>query len=482
MADTTALAPAHAAPHAAAPRSTGVIAALTVAALAYSVQQTLVVPALPILTRDLHTSTTWGTWILTGFLLSASVLTPVLGKLGDQYGKERLLLVSLAVFLLATVGATFAWDIRSLIAFRILQGTGGAVFPLSFAIMNDELPRERVPVGIGLVSGAMGVGGGVAIVASGLVVDHLSWRWLFGLGAVGIVLALFLVWRLVPESPVKTPSRVDALGATLLSLGLVALLVALSEGGSWGWTTARTLGLFAAAAVLFVIFGLVERHIDQPMVDMHVFTRRSVLLTNITAFVAGFAMFLTFVLVPAFVEAPRGLPSDVARLVHYGFGASPTRAGLYLLPGSLAMFVAAPVAGMIGRRLGFRIPLAAGMVIVALGSALLAVAHSRPWQLVAAMIVVTIGVGFAFSTMPTLITRAVDRRETGVATGMNTVMRNVGGVVGGEIGAVLITARTLGHTGVPAEGGYVDAFWLGAGAALVGAAVALLVVERRSES
>src|ERR671932_667100 len=166
------------------------LAILALAGTAFALQQTMIVPALPTLQRDLHTSTAWATWFLTGFLLVAAVATPILGKLGDQYGKERLLVITLAVFFVGCAGAAAAWNIWALIAFRAVQGAGGAVFPLSFAIIRDEFPREKIGVGIGLISAVFGVGGGFGIVFSGLIVDHLSWRWLFIVGAIGIAAAL----------------------------------------------------------------------------------------------------------------------------------------------------------------------------------------------------------------------------------------------------------------------------------------------------
>ena len=200
------------------------LAILTFAGLAYALQQTMVIPALVALQHDLGTTTTWVTWVLTVLLLVASVATPILGKLGDQYGKERLLTITLTIFLAGCIGAALAWNIWSLIAFRAVQGVGGAVFPLAFAIIRDEFPREKVGVAIGLISAVFGVGGGLGIVLSGLIVDHASWRWLFIVGAVNIAAAAVLVHRFVPESPIKTPSRVDFLGATLLSGGSSACL------------------------------------------------------------------------------------------------------------------------------------------------------------------------------------------------------------------------------------------------------------------
>jgi EmrB/QacA subfamily drug resistance transporter len=457
------------------------LAILTLAGIAFALQQTMVIPALPTLQRDLHTTTAWVTWVLTVFLLVASVATPILGKLGDQYGKERLLVISLAIFFVGSIGAAAAWNIWVLIAWRAVQGAGAAVFPLSYGIIRDEFPPERVGVAIGLISAVFGIGGGFGIVLSGLIVDNFSWRWLFIVGAAGIGAALVLVRRYVPESPVKTPSRVDYVGAVLLSGGLISLLVALTEGEDWGWTSSRTLGLGAAALVFLVAWVLAELRVAEPMVDMHVFARREILFTNITALVAGFAMFGTFVLVPNFVEMPHGLSRSVQRAVDYGFDASATKAGLYLLPSSFALLFAGPLAGLFGRRTGFKWPLAAGMALVALSAGSLAQWHDQPWQILVAMLVLGVGVGFSFAAMATLITEAVRPTETGVATGMNTVMRTIGGVIGGQVGAALLAAHTIpGTDNVPSVDGFTIAFALSAVVALVGAGFAVLITPPRA--
>ncbi len=453
------------------------LAILTLAGIAFALQQTMVIPALPTLQRDLHTTTTWVTWVLTVFLLVASVATPILGKLGDQYGKERLLVISLALFFIGSVGAAAAWNIWSLIGWRAVQGAGAAVFPLSYGIIRDEFPREKVGVAIRLVSAVFGIGGGFGIVLSGVIVDHMSWRWLFIVGAVGIGAALVLVQRFIPESPIKTPPRVDYLGATLMSGGLIAMLVALTEGENWGWLSGRTLGLAGAAVVLLVAWGIAELHVDDPMVDMRMLARHEILFTNITALISGFAMFGTFVLVPNFVEMPHGLSASVQDAVHYGFDASATKAGLYLLPSSIALLFAGPLAGLIGRRTGFKWPLAAGMLLVSISAASLTEWHDKPWQILAAMPVLGVGVGFA--AMATLITEAVRPTETGVATGMNTVMRTVGGVVGGQVGAALLAAHTLPGTNVPSVDGFKIAFGIAAVVALIGAGVAVFITPPR---
>jgi MFS family permease len=215
------------------------------------------------------------------------------------------------------------------------------------------------------------------------------------------------------------------------------------------------------------------------MVDMHVFVQRQVLFTNICALITGFAMFGTFVLIPNFVETPRGLAADTARLVDYGFNASATKAGLYLLPSSVTLLFAGPAAGVIGRRIGSKWPLAAGMLLSGISAVMLAFWNTETWQILVALAVLGIGVGFAFAAMATLITEAVKATETGVATGMNTVMRTVGGVIGGEVGAAILTAHLIPTTNVPSLRGYEVAFTIAGAAAFVGVVAAVLVTPRR---
>ena len=442
------------------------LAILTMAGTAYALQQTMVFPALRTFEDEFNTTPAWATWVLTAFLLTASVATPLLGKLGDQYGKERMLLVALTIFLVGTIGGAFAWNIGSLIGFRALSGTGGAVFPLSFGIIRDEFPPEKVKVGIGLLSSVFGVGGGLGIVFSGLIVEYLSWRWLFIAGAIPVAAAILLVHRYIPESPIKTQARLDLPGAVLLAGALTALLVALTEGGSWGWTSVPFVSLMLASAVLLATWILTELRVAEPMVDMRMMSQRPVFLTNTTALIAGFAMFGTFVLVPQFVSTPES--------AGYGFGASPIVAGLYLVPASVMMLFSGPVAGMFGRRYGSKWPLAVGMGLVALAALGLATMHDEPLPVIVSMVLLGAGVAAAFAAMAALITESVRPTETGIATGMNTVMRTVGGVIGGQIGAAILTSYAVGG-GLPGEEAYTIAFGLSAVAAAVATCVAVFI-------
>ena len=450
---------------------------LAVAAISYVLQQTLVVPALPTIERDLHTTNTWGTWVFTGFLLTSAIATPLLGKLGDMHGKKRLLMIAMAIFIVGTVAAALSTSIAMLIVARALQGAAGAIFPLSFGIIRDEFPPEKVGTGLGTLSATFGVGGGVGLVLSGVILQNLHWSWLFWIGAFPIVIALILVWRIIPESPIRRPAKLDVPGAVLLSLGLATLLVALSEGEKWGWTSAATLGMFAAAIAAFAVWIVVELRLDEPLVDIALMRNRAVLWTNIAALIAGFSMFGTFLLVPTFVQMGANMPAEMAAMLDYGFGASVIQAGLYLLPASLMIMIVGPFVGRIEPHVGARILVMAGMIVLGIGGLLLAVAHTQSWQIIIAMTLVGTGVGLVYAMLAKLIIDAVEPGVTGIAMGMNTVMRTVGGVIGGQVGAAIISIYAIPGTNglLPAERGFTTVFAIAGITAVVGAFCCLLI-------
>jgi EmrB/QacA subfamily drug resistance transporter len=456
-----------AAEHAARQHYGVTLALLVVAGVSFAVMQTLVVPALPFFQREFDTSATSVTWIATGFLLSSSVLTPILGKLGDSYGKKRMLVISLGIFGLASLGAAAAWSLASLVFFRVIQGVGAAVFPLSFGIIRDEFPPEKIGLGIGTVSSVFGIGGGVGLVLSGVIIEHLTWHWLFLIGAVPVLAATVLLALYVPESPVKFPTRPDYVGGVALSLALGSLLLGISQGSRWGWTSTAVMGLFTAAAILFYGWAQIERRVPEPLVDLRTFARREMAATNLTTLVIGFSMFSTFILLPNFVQIPAGLPSPVADQIDYGFGASPIEVGLFFLPSSAAMMVAGPLAGALGTRVGNVLPLRVGIGFLVLALVLLAAVHDEPWTIYAWMVFMGIGLAFCFAALGTLVIEYSAPGETGVASGMNTIMRTVGAALGSQVAAAIITANTLPGTEVPLESGFTLAFTLSAAGALL---------------
>ncbi|HWI72910.1 MAG TPA: MFS transporter [Baekduia sp.] len=447
-------------------------AVLALAGATFAVLQSLVAPAIPEIQREFHTSATSAAWVLTAYLLSASILTPIVGRLGDMFGKERTLIAALVVLGAGTLLAAVSTDIKVLIAARVIQGAGGAIFPLAFGIIRDEFPRERIPHGIALISAILGIGGGLGIVLAGPIIDAFNIHWLFWFPLILIVIATVAAVAFVPESPIKTPGKINWAGAALLSAWLVALLVGISEGSTWGWTDARTLGLFVAAIVLLVAWVANEQRAAEPLVDMDMMRIRGVWTVNASAFLIGAGMYSSFVLIPQFTET--------APSAGYGFGASVTQAGLFLLPSTAMMLVISPLAGRLSARVGSRVPLVGGSVATTLAFVLLAIAHDQKWEIYVASGILGIGIGLAFASLANLIVEAVRPDQTGVATGMNTVMRSLGGSVGSQIGASVIAGTVVG-TALPTEHGFELAFII-AGAACFLGALASLAVPRPSRA
>jgi EmrB/QacA subfamily drug resistance transporter len=418
--------------------------------MAYSMLSSAVIPALPSIQHSLHTTETGVTWLLTGYLLSASVATSIIGRLGDMYGKERLLVLTLIILGIGTVVSALSTSLIPMIVGRIIQGAGGGIFPLAFGIVRDEFPRERVAGSIGLLSSVLGVGGGIGIVLGGLIVEHLNYHWLFWIPLMVTVAAAIATKLFVPESPVRVPGRVNWLAATLMTVGFCAVLIAVSETTTWGWGSPKTIGLLAAGLVITGAWIVVEVRSEVPLIDMAMMRIRGIWTTNLVAFLLGAGMYASFLIFPQFAQLPKS--------TGFGFGASVVTAGLYLLPAALGMSALGSVAGRVARRFGSRMAVIAGSGITALAFALLAVAHGHPYDMLISAALMGVGIGLAFAALGNLVVQAVPASQTGAATGMNTVMRTLGGALGGQIVATFL-ANNVSH-GLPTVTGFTDSFVL----------------------
>jgi EmrB/QacA subfamily drug resistance transporter len=427
------------------------LAVLATSALAYAVSQTMVAPALPEIQREVGVSQNAVTWVLTVYLLTASIATPVLGRLGDMFGKEKVLLGVLVGFGVGSVVAALSHSLPLLVAGRAIQGAGGAIFPLAFGIIRDEFPKEKVAQAIGLISATFGIGGGAGLVLAGVITDALNYEWIFWVAAIVIAAAAVMTRLYVPESPVRSETtKIDWSGAALLSVGLASLLLGVSQGNSWGWGSPRVLGLFALAAVMLTIWVRFEARHPAPLVNMHMMRRRGVWTTNLVGLLVGYGMFSSFVMIPQFVQTPR--------LAGYGFGATVVQAGLFMVPSTIAMLFAGPFSGWMGGRYGSRVPLMLGTIISAISFGWLALAHAHEWQFIVGTAIMGLGIGFAFAAMANSVVEAVLPTETGVATGMNTIMRTIGGSIGAQLAAAIVTGSLIAGTSFPKEGGYQEAF------------------------
>ncbi|MFI6785056.1 MFS transporter [Micromonospora sp. NPDC050276] len=443
-----------------------ILAVVLLAVFSFALLQSLISPVLPALQEELGTTPTLITWVMTAFLLSASVCTPVVGRLGDRYGKDRLLVVSLAALAVGSVLSALAPGIELMLAGRVVQGVGGGVLPLAFGVIRDEIPKEKAPNAVGIAAALAAVGGGVGIVLAGPLTDAFGLRALFWIPAALTVAAAVAAHAVVPPSPSRNPSPISWLATGLLAGWLVALLVPLSQATRWGWASPAVMTPLAAAVLLAIAWFTVENRSDRPLIDMRMMRLPAVWTTNLVSLLFGIALFAVMTFLPVFVQTP---PE-----AGYGFGASVTQAGLMLLPMTVTMFFAGLASAPLARHFGARQVLVAASALNAAAIALLAFGHDSRWLVPVALTLLGGSLGIGFSTMTNVIVAAVRPEQTGVANGVTANVRTIGG----SLGVALMTAIIGAHTpaaGPPAETGYTYGFAVLGIAGLAALAVATLL-------
>jgi MFS family permease len=447
---------------------------LLAASTAVTFQNFVAIPAIPAVDREFHAGTEWATWLLTAFLLVSCVSAPLLGRVADQFGKRRVLLACAVPFFVGSVISSLGPSIGIVIAGRALQGVGGAMIPISFAIVRDVFPREAMARAVAVQATSLPIGIAAALLL-GDIADLLSWRYLFGLGAVLTGAAVALIARHVPASSGRVETELDVRGGVLLTAGLVALLVGLTEGGTWGWTSAATHVLFGAGATVLVGWIVNELRAAEPMVDVRMLAKHPVLLTNTSTFFStGIAVTGALVLFPRLLAVPRD---------DYGFGASTTVIGLYMLAWAIPGLGAPAIGGVLRRRIGTKWPMVAGCASIAAGLALVAQWSSSPVDVVVALVLIGFGLPIVTSASAHITLESVGQGETAVALGINNVSRQLGGLIGGQACAAILASQTLGATDVPEQSRFVLAFGLCAAAGVIAASVGMFVTtdERRPE-
>ncbi|MFE2358166.1 MFS transporter [Streptomyces parvulus] len=457
----------------AAPRPNAVVAVLALAGIVVSLMQTLVIPIVPELPKLLDAPASDAAWAVTATLLAAAVATPVVGRLGDMVGKRRMLLFSLVLLIAGSAVCGLSDTLVPMVVGRAMQGLSAAVIPLGISIMRDELPAERLAGATALMSASLGVGGALGLPIAALIADNFDWHMLFwlsgGLGAVAVVMVLILV----PESAVRTGGRFDVPGGLGMAAGLVCLLLAISKGADWGWTSGTTLGLFAAAVVVLLVWGRWELRTPQPLVDLRTTARRQVLFTNLASIAVGFSMFAMSLVLPQLLQLPEA--------TGYGLGRSLLTAGLVMAPSGLVMMAFAPVSAKVSKSRGPKVTLMIGALIVAAGYGLNIVLMSEVWHLVLVSCVIGAGIGFTYGAMPALIMSAVPAGETAAANSLNTLMRSIGTSVASAIAGVVLAQMTvtLGGFALPSENAFKVVMGIGAGAAVLAFVIASFIPRHR---
>lgn len=459
-----------------------VVVTMAAAVFLLSMIQTLVVPVLPEIGTQLGASATAVGWVTTSTMLTASAVTPLLGRLGDVFGHRRVILAALVVTLAGSILAAVTHSIELLIAGRVLQGASFGLFPLAISVLRQALPKEKLTGAMAITASALGVGSGIALVATGLLTqggaDYRRIFWLcVGMTVVVLVLSAIAIPRLPGQG-----GRVDYRGAAVLGVGLVCLLLPLSQGHAWGWGSAKVIGLFVSAVIILAGFIVLQRRTREPLVAFALLVRRPVLATNLAALCIGFAMFSVFLGITYFVETPDAVAG-------YGFTASILRTSVvFMLPGAIVSMFTGPLAGRLVARIGPRLVLLLACVIGLVGMALLAVLHDTTAEVIVGVIICNAAIAVAYASMPTLLVMNVGPHETGVANSINSIMRTVGGAIGSALVVTILASQVATHrlpTGpvsLPTESAFVWTFGLGGAFFLLAALLALFGIPRTSSS
>ncbi|WP_438452447.1 MFS transporter [Streptomyces asiaticus] len=451
----------------------GFVAVLAFCGIAVSVMQTLVVPLVTELPQLLHTTSSNASWVVTATLLAGAVSTPVMGRLGDMFGKRRMLMVALALMVIGSLTCAVTSDLVVMVIGRAIQGGAMGAIPLGISVMRDELPPHKLGSAMALMSSSLGIGGALGLPAAAFVAQHTNWHVLFygaaGLGAISIALVL----AVVPESSVRTPSRFDAIGALGLTVGLVCLLLPITKGGDWGWTSGTTLGLFGASVVILLLWGVFELRTAEPLVDLRTTARRQVLLTNLTSIMVGFSFYAMSLILPQLLQLPKA--------TGYGLGQSMVMAGLYFAPMGVAMMLVSPLSARINAARGPKVSLVLGLLVIGAtyGAGLVMIDHI--WQVVVLSTALGVGIGIAYSAMPTLIVSAVPAAETGAANGLNTLMRSIGMSTSSAVVGVILAHQTIdfGGAALPSKDGFKVSFLVACAASVGGLLIALCLPGRQ---
>ncbi|MFC8935921.1 MFS transporter [Rhodococcus sp. NPDC057135] len=450
-----------------------ITAILCLSGTVVALQQTMVIPLLPEFPKILGVSADDASWLVTVTLLTSAVATPIVSRLADMFGKRRMMLISMTMIVVGSLVAAIGGNFISLLIGRGLQGFAISMIPVGISIMRDELPKEKVASATALMSATLGVGAALGLPLSGLIFEHLGWPAIFWLSAIVGVLLIIAVAVVVPESSVRTRGKFDFLGAVMLSVSLAALLLAISKGARWGWTSEPTLLMFVIGIVTLALWFPYELRVTQPMVDLRTSAKRPVLLTNVASILVGFSMYANNLSTTQQLQMPK--------ISGYGFELGVMAAGLCMIPAGLAMVFFAPVSANITKRFGAKTTLIVGGTVLALAYIARVFLTGSITLIIISAAIVSIGTAIAYSAMPMLIMRSVPITETASANGLNSLLRSVGTSISSAVVAAMLTSMVIPSgpgEGLPSIDAFKNIFWLAALAAVAAAAAAAFIPRR----
>lgn len=406
---------------------------LTGVALLVNYVETMIIPGVPKIQIDLGTTASIASWITSAYLIVGSAVAPLFGKLGDIYGKKRMLLVSLVFYMAGVALAGFASSIYMLIFARALQGIGIAILPLGLAIITEVFPREKVAMAQGVISGTFAIGAAAGLILGAYVVQDLGWPYAFHTALVFSAVLFVVAAKLLRKDSPSTHARsVDFLGAGTLMGSVSLFLLYVTEGPTLGWLGNEELAVLSAGAALLVSFLVLESSRPNPLIQLRLLRVRNVLVANLIGTLSGTALFLLFFAVVYYTQLPAG----------FGLGMGVIESGWTLGPSALGMFVGGFLAGKLVQRSGPKPVLAIGAVISAAGLSLLTLGRSTAGDVAVDLVVALTGIVFLIVPIVNMVAVSLPRESTAVGLGMNTMLRNIGGAIGPVVATTIMTSYT----------------------------------------
>ena len=438
-----------------------VLVLLACTALLVSYSESMIIPALPDIQSQYNASAAAVSWVPAIYLLVGAVSVPLFGRLGDVHGKKRMLILVMTAYSAAVVLDGFSWDLTSLLVFRAIQGLGLAMFPLAISLVHDELDAAHVPVAVGLIVSMNGVGSAIGLIVGASITESYGWQANYHLLAPFAILLTAMIFVLARESTVTAQERIDYAGLTTIGACFTLLLVGLTEGGTLGWTSAATVGLLAAGAVLGVAIYFVERRNEQPVIPLRSATAKPLFLVNFVTLCTGAVMFIAFYVAIYFAQEP-GI----------GLGRNVEQAGLILAPAAILMLVFAPLAGRLMHRTGPKPVSLIGGILLIVGLIVILPFHASGYGIAAATIIVLAGVAFELSALSVWVLLLSTPAQVAGNTGINTAFRTLGQAVGVTVSGAFLASFLEPGTKLPSAEAYLLSVIVG----IIFAGLAVLVV------
>jgi len=410
-------------------RTKTTIAILAMAGTLIMYVETMVTPALPVLSKFFNADYDSLSWIITSYLISGTISAAIFGKLADIYGKKRIFVILSLIYAIAVSFGGFAQNLTQFIAIRTIQGLGMGMLPVAFSLLNDELPKEELPLAQGIISATFTIGASIGLVVGAWITQNFDWQWSYH-SAVPVAFGLFIAALiLLEESPYRKKEKIDFGGISLISIFIVSIILVLSEGVYWGWTSPLILSLVFLGATALFLFIFYERTVDEPFININLLKQKNIMLPNLAGLFASGGMFYLFYSIPPILQDPP--PA--------GFGKDIFTSGLVMVPASLLGIVVAPIAALVVRKYGPKVSVIIGTVIMLFAFLLLYFNRGSATAITEDAAFIGSGTSFVFVGIINTIIVSAPRGDTGQVTGMNTVFRNIGSSLSPAIAGAIET-------------------------------------------